>query len=496
MVDNLKACLAGCLVFLVVYRILQSRRTSKSYPPGPFALPVIGTLHLHGLSVNPETLMLMAKPYNGVMTIYIFGKPCVVLSSLESFEEAMLGRNDFAFKGLEHKFSWLTVDPHHKGIFSRDLGDDLMRVRNTSMSILRSLGAGKGGMERAIQEEAGHLIDMMLKSADRAFDASSLVSSAVANVILRIMLNDRLAYDDEEFLELQAHISQYLKTIKNTTLVNALPASRRVEPIKTGFRNWVSSHEAIMKFVAPRVDNALEESDTDSHNFIAQFANRMYGTERDSNGSGSIDTEQLQHVVLEMLSGGFDTTATSIKWTLMCLANRQHIQQKLFDEIMQVVGTEEPVSMHHKDQLQYLQAVVWEVQRYRTLLPLMPRMSNPHAETRLFKHTLPKGTKVFLNIYGVHMDEDTWGDPRVFRPERFLDDKGQVVKSKHVIPFSMGKRSCTGEVLAKQELYFFTALIFQRLQILPGRDVRIDEEPMVGGTLCPKPFTIKAIERQ
>ena len=36
-------------------------------------------------------------------------------------------------------------------------------------------------------------------------------------------------------------------------------------------------------------------------------------------------------------------------------------------------------------------------------------------------------------------DEAVWGDPHCFRPERFLDDSGALVKKEQFIPFSVGQ---------------------------------------------------------
>lgn len=47
---------------------------------------------------------------------------------------------------------------------------------------------------------------------------------------------------------------------------------------------------------------------------------------------------------------------------------------------------------------------------------------------------------VMANIYSVHMDKNHWGDPEVFRPERFLNNAtGKVVTDSWFIPFGVGQ---------------------------------------------------------
>ena len=112
-------------------------------------------------------------------------------------------------------------------------------------------------------------------------------------------------------------------------------------------------------------------------------------------------------------------------------------------------------------------------------------------------YTIPKKDAVlFCNLYAVHNAKKTWGDPEVFRPERFLNDNGEFVKHPHVIPFGIGKRSCLGELLARQELYIFTAMISQRFKILPeeGTD-KIDSTPKQSFTNVPRSFKVRAVSR-
>jgi len=46
--------------------------------------------------------------------------------------------------------------------------------------------------------------------------------------------------------------------------------------------------------------------------------------------------------------------------------------------------------------------------------------------------------QVLVNLYSAHMDPDDWQQPQQFRPERFLDESGNVINRDRVIAFSLG----------------------------------------------------------
>ncbi|NXG46774.1 CP2J1 protein, partial [Psilopogon haemacephalus] len=69
------------------------------------------------------------------------------------------------------------------------------------------------------------------------------------------------------------------------------------------------------------------------------------------------------------------------------------------------------------------------------------------------------GTFTMTNLTSLMFDKNEWETPHTFNPGHFLKD-GQFQRKELFIPFSMGKRSCLGEVMARSELFlFFTSLL-------------------------------------
>jgi len=118
-------------------------------------------------------------------------------------------------------------------------------------------------------------------------------------------------------------------------------------------------------------------------------------------------------------------------------------------------------------------------------------------DTKLDGYDFPKGTWLVGHMYAVHFDKKTWGDPENFRPERFLDKDGHVIpKPDALMPFSVGKRQCLGESLARDTLFLFTTSIFQRFSVSPDpKDPHVSFECGKGFARIPKPFKVVFTDR-
>jgi cytochrome P450 len=81
---------------------------------------------------------------------------------------------------------------------------------------------------------------------------------------------------------------------------------------------------------------------------------------------------------------------------------------------------------------------------------------------------IPKGTPVYIPIYGFHMDPKHWEEPEKFRPERFaLENKDKIVKGAFC-PFGQGPRMCLGMNFIRMEGRAYLANLIRLYKIQPS----------------------------
>lgn len=82
-------------------------------------------------------------------------------------------------------------------------------------------------------------------------------------------------------------------------------------------------------------------------------------------------------------------------------------------------------------------------------------------DTEVCGKVFAAGTVLSVPSYTIHHLESVWGDPYVYRPERWLEDGAKELE-KCLNIFSVGPRSCVGRNVAMMELLIFISTLIYR----------------------------------
>jgi len=143
-----------------------------------------------------------------------------------------------------------------------------------------------------------------------------------------------------------------------------------------------------------------------------------------------------------MFAAGTDTTFITLDWGMTELIMNPKVLQRAQAEVRSIVGERRAVLESDLPQLHYMKALIKEIFRLHPPAPvLVPRESM--EEVNIDGYNIPAKTRFFVNAWAIGRDPESWENPYVFEPERFMgstvDFKGQNFE---LIPFGAGRRSC------------------------------------------------------
>ncbi|CAI8591895.1 unnamed protein product [Vicia faba] len=160
-----------------------------------------------------------------------------------------------------------------------------------------------------------------------------------------------------------------------------------------------------------------------------------------------LTNDHIKAVLMNLLVAATDTSAATSVWVMTALMKNPRAMKKAQEEIRNICGKKEFIDEDDIQKLVYLKAVIKETLRYYPPVPLAPRETNKSFILNGYK--IEPKTLLYVNIWAIHRDPETWKDPDEFYPERFLnndvDFKGLDFE---LIPFGGGRRICPGIPLA------------------------------------------------
>eukprot|EP00257_Ricinus_communis_P027386 XP_025014800.1 cytochrome P450 76A1 isoform X2 [Ricinus communis] len=209
-----------------------------------------------------------------------------------------------------------------------------------------------------------------------------------------------------------------------------------------------------LRVVEGFVRERIEERKLEKERSKKDFLDALLEFESDEEaGPDKISIQTMFIIILEIFFAGTETTSSTMEWAMTELLRCPESIKRVKEELKRVVGQKRKVEESDIDQLPYLQAVLKETMRLHPTLPLLiPR--NSLEDTNFMGYLIPKDTQVFVNVWAIGRDPESWQDPNSFKPERFLEsDIDYRGKNFEYLPFGSGRRICAGILLAQRVLH-------------------------------------------
>lgn len=197
----------------------------------------------------------------------------------------------------------------------------------------------------------------------------------------------------------------------------------------------------------------------------------------------------LQHVALNFILAGRDTSSVALSWFFWLVINNPTVEDNILREICTVMmetrgadvakWVDSPLDFDEVDRLVYLKAALSETLR---LYPSVPEDSkHVVADDMLPDGTfVPAGSSVTYSIYSAGRVQSTWGEDCLeFKPERWLSPDGKkFTMHDHFkfVAFNAGPRICLGKDLAYLQMKSVAAAILLRYRLVVAAGHKVEQK--------------------
>lgn len=196
---------------------------------------------------------------------------------------------------------------------------------------------------------------------------------------------------------------------------------------------------------------------------------------------------QVRDEVMTLVLAGHETTAMTLTWAWLLLAQNGTEAQWLREELDAVLAGRPP-TMDDIAQLPRTHAVIAEAIRLYSPIWLFGRRMLTDVE--LGGWQVPAGANVMVSPFAMHRSERWWPDAASFQPTRWIDAAGAFDEHQPGVPrgvwtpFGWGNRMCIGENFAWTEAILVIATLAQNWspQLAAGTQV----QPESAITMRPK----------
>ncbi|PHT92620.1 hypothetical protein T459_00502 [Capsicum annuum] len=448
------------LLWFVCFFISNSKKGLPPLPPGPKALPLIGNLH----SLDPELhtcFASLSQTYGPICTLWLGRKVGIIITS-PSLAREVLKDQDTIFANRDMPAAARESSYGGKDIVWTPYGPKWRMLRRVCVREMLS-GSILDSFHALRRRELRQLINYFYNQSGSPVNVGEQMFLTVLNVITSMIWGDTVKVEERATLG-----AEFRHVVTEMTELLGMPNLSDFYPGLAWFD--LQGVTKKMKVLTKRFDKIFESIIDQRQNSdriggmgtgVGQeskdFLQVLLKLKDEADTKMPLTMSEIKAVLMDMVLGGTDTTTNTVEFAMAEIMNKPDVLRKLQEELETVVGKNNIVEESHIQQLPYLYAVMKEDLRLHPTLPLLV----PHCPSETCTvggYTVPKGSRVFINVWAIQRDHSIWKNPTEFHPERFLDNKWDYSGSNfNYLPFSSGRRICAGIAMAERMFMYLLA---------------------------------------
>ncbi|KAM3687085.1 hypothetical protein ACJW31_10G049900 [Castanea mollissima] len=447
------------LIFTLSWYTWKKQRTSLLLllPPGPRGVPLFGKL----LSLDPELHSYfagLAQIHGPIFKLRLGYKLGIVVTSPSLTREVLKDR-DVTFANRDVPEAGRAATYGGSDIVWTPYGPEWRMLRkvcvikmlsNTTLDSVYEL------RRKQVRETVGYFY----RRVGSPVNIGEQMFLAVMNVITNMMWGGTVEGEERSSLgaDFKEVVSEMTELLGKPNISDFFPGLARfdLQGIKKKMDGLAKRFDRIFHvMINQRLKIDKEGGSKDSKDFL-QF---LLKWKDEGDSKTPMTMIHLKALLMDMVVGGTDTTSNTIEFAMAEIMNKPEVMRKTQQELEAVVGKDNIVEESHIHKLPFLHAVMKETLRLHPALPLLV----PHCPSETCTvggYTIPKGSRIFVNVWAIQRDPSIWENPLNFDPERFLNSKWDYSGNDfNYFPFGSGRRICAGTAMAERMVIYSLATL-------------------------------------
>nr|QEV83805.1 cytochrome P450 [Brachionus rotundiformis] len=441
--------------------------------PGPKPLPIIGNFNLvmkHGLANND---LILTQKYGKTFGFFLGSTPVVETTDLRLLKSVLI--KDFSVFTNRKRMEAMMFEPydHFLSLIKDEEWKSIRAILSTSFT------SGKlKSMSKLMMECSNQLNHHFKKIADeeKTFNGRNYFEGLTLDIIcsccfgfsvdsindpdneiikhLKCLFLDSMTKDPRFiFIILFPKLATFLRKkqmielipkssliyLKNLTLT-IMQRRKDKSEYRDDFIQSMVEHEE--KVEINKLDIEHNSSDDEDMKWNPKDAKYL---------KKSLTISEIFSQAAMFLIAGMETTATTLNFIAYNLAKHQDIQQKLIDEVDQVLEEHNgEINYETVKKMRYMSMVIDETLRMFPAAIKLDRLAGEDFEFEGMK--IEKDQMVVVPLWALHRDPELYPEPEKFDPERFSAENKQKRDNNAYLPFGNGPRNCLGMRFALLEI--------------------------------------------